>query len=50
MMGIVVVALVLCVFLKESLTKEALLTANSDGKTVLVCLEHPSPDCSAIWV
>jgi MFS family permease len=37
MMGIAVVALVLCLFLKKSLTKEALVTANSDGKTVLVC-------------
>lgn len=35
MMGIAIVALVLCLFLKESLTKEALITANSDGKTVL---------------
>jgi len=35
MMGISLLALVLCFFMKESLTKAALQKANSDGKTVL---------------
>jgi len=35
MMGISLLALALCFFMKESLTKEALEKANSDGKTVL---------------
>ena len=46
MMGTSLLALVLCLFLKETLTKEALLQPTRMARRWLEWLEHPFPGCS----